>query len=78
MSRYLNTLGKTILSVGVCDRCKMKRPLADFIPDPNALGLRVCGPECADKFDPYRLPARQTEPITPQYPRPEDPIEAPE
>jgi hypothetical protein len=41
------------------------------MPDPNFPGLKVCQQGCADNKDPYRLPARQTERITLQYPRPD-------
>ena len=73
MSLYLNTLGKASAAVAVCDRCHFKRALSDLIADPNANGLRVCA-SCADQFDPWRLPARKTEVITLQYPRPEVPL----
>ena len=41
------------------------------MPDPNFPGLKVCQQGCADEKDPYRLPARKTERITLQYPRPD-------
>ena len=41
------------------------------MPDPNFPGLKVCQQGCADQKDPYRLPARKTERITLQYPRPD-------
>lgn len=49
----------------------MKRPIIEARPDPNFPGLKVCGQGCADEKDPYRLPARKTERITLQYPRPD-------
>jgi hypothetical protein len=52
----------------------MKRPIIEQMPDPNFPGLRVCSQGCADQKDPYRLPARQTERITLQYPRPDTDI----
>ena len=62
-------------SPGVCDRCRLRRPLNLLAPDGNAPGLRVC-PTCSDDFDPWRLPARQTEDITLKYPRPDEPLTA--
>jgi hypothetical protein len=49
----------------------MKRPIIEAMPDPNFPGLKVCRQNCADEKDPYRLPARKTERITLQYPRPD-------
>jgi len=43
-------------------------------PDPNFPGLRVCNQGCKDQFDPYRLPARQTERINLRFPRPDESI----
>ena len=42
MPRFLNTEGMSTLAIAVCDRCKMKRPLAVMGSDPNFPGLRVC------------------------------------
>lgn len=72
MSLYLDTRGHSILSVGICDRCKMKTPLDVLVSDPNSPGLRVHPDGCADKYDPYRLPARKSENITVRYPRPDE------
>lgn len=71
MSLYLDTTHKQVVAIAICDRCKMKKSIMDLSPDGNAIGLRVCK-ECNDKFDPWRLAARQTENITVQYPRPDD------
>lgn len=73
MPRYIDTRGKASLAIGICDRCKFKFPIVELIPDGDKPGLRVCL-DCSDGFDPYRLPARQTEDITVQYPRPEEPL----
>ena len=66
------------IAIAVCGRCKMKRPYTALGPDPNFHGLRVCidsgvgtTDSCADQFDPYRLPPRQTEAITMRFPRPD-------
>ena len=71
MPKFLDTRGLSNLAIAVCDRCKMKKPLVNLRPDPNFPGLRVCGDGCADQFDPYRLPARQTERINLRFPRPD-------
>jgi hypothetical protein len=49
--------------------------LDDLYPDANYPGLRVCRDDL-DDYDPYRLPARQPEVITLQYPRPDTPLDA--
>jgi hypothetical protein len=74
MPRFLDTEGMSTLAIAVCDRCKMKRPLAVMGSDPNFPGLRVCDQGCKDQFDPYRLPARQTERINLRFPRPDLPL----
>jgi hypothetical protein len=71
MPRFLNTEGNASIAIFVCDRCKMKRAIVEAMPDPNFPGLKVCQQGCADNKDPYRLPARKTEKITLQYPRPD-------
>ena len=71
MSIFLDTRGYSTIAIAVCDRCKMKRPQAELRADPNFPGLQVCGQNCADEKDPYRLPARKTERITLRYPRPD-------
>ena len=71
MPRILDTHGNAVLSIAICDRCKMKRAYVDMGPDPNFPGLRVCDQGCRDQFDPYRLPARQPEKISLRFPRPD-------
>lgn len=71
MPRFLNTEGNAVIAIFICDRCRMKRPIIEAMPDPNFPGLKVCQQGCADDKDPYRLPARKTERITLQYPRPD-------
>lgn len=75
MPRYLSDL-----PIGICGRCSMKRLLTQLIPDGNSPGLRVCAPEvlqgCWDTLDPYRLPARVTEKINLQNPRPDTPLDS--
>lgn len=70
MPIFLDTRGKTTLAIGVCDRCNEKFSLMDLYEDPNSPGLRVCL-EDRDHFDPWRLPPRQTENITPPFTRPD-------
>lgn len=71
MPIFLDTQGKTSLAIAICDRCRMKRAYSDMQNDPNFPGLRVCNQGCADQYDPYRLPARQTERIQLRYARPD-------
>lgn len=62
-------------SVAICDRCKRKRPYQVLVPDGNTPSLRVCGDGgkygCVDVYNPNRLPARMTENIAIQFPRPD-------
>jgi len=71
MPVWLDTLGENSLAIAICDRCKMKRPYSEIRPDGNIPGIRVCGQGCSDNFDPYRLPARQSERISLRFPRPD-------
>jgi len=70
MGKWLNTRGRPSLAIGVCGRCNRKFPINDLRPDPNIPALMVCDKD-RDQFDPYRLPARQTENITLRFPRPD-------
>jgi hypothetical protein len=71
MPRFLNTEGNAVIAIFICDRCRMKRAIIEAMPDPNFPGLKVCQQGCADQKDPYRLPARKTERIALQFPRPD-------
>lgn len=73
MVMFLDTRGNPTLGIGICSRCSRKFPLHKLQPDPNFPGLRVCDVD-ADQFDPYRLPARQTEDITLPFLRTDAPI----
>jgi len=75
MSVFLDTTGRSTLAIGICGRCSRKFPYDDLMPDPNYPGLRVCRDDL-DEYDPYRLPARQTEDITLRFPRPDTPLDA--
>ena len=68
---FLDTEGYSDIAIGICDRCRMKRPHATLGPDVNFPGLMVCEENCRDEKDPYRLPARQTERINLRFPRPD-------
>ncbi len=74
MTVFLDTRGRSTLAIGVCGRCSQKFPLGDLHPDPNFPGLLVCRKDI-DHFDPYRLPARQTENIALRYARPDTPLD---
>jgi hypothetical protein len=71
MPIFLDTEGYSDIAIGICDRCRMKRPHATLGPDINFPGLMVCEENCRDEKDPYRLPARQTERINLRFPRPD-------
>ena len=70
MPVYLDTRGNSVLSVAICDRCSRKFPYGELMPDPNFPGMRVCKDD-VDNFDPWRLPALQTENIALRFPRPD-------
>ena len=70
MPVYLDTRGNSVLSVAICDRCSRKFAYTELYPDPNFPGMRVCK-EDLDQFDPWRLPAIQTENIALRFPRPD-------
>jgi len=73
MPKYLDTRGNSVLSVAICDRCRRKFAYTELMPDPNFPGMRVCKDDL-DNFDPWRLPARQTENIALRFPRPDTDI----
>lgn len=73
MSIWLDTRGKSVLGIGVCDRCSRKMSLTELYSDPNSPGLRVCK-EDLDQLDPYRLPARQPDNIVLPFVRPDAPL----
>ena len=73
MPLYLDTRGRSTFGVGLCARCSRKFSLDDLQSDPNFPGLMVCKDDL-DEFDPYRLPARQTEDITLRFVRPDESI----
>lgn len=74
MPIFLDTRGYSEIGIGICDRCKFKFPIVELMSDPNYPGLKVCYKD-KDQFDPYRLPARQTERITLRFTRPDLPLD---
>ncbi len=73
MPIFIDPTGKSTFGIALCDRCKRKFPLGELSPDRNSPGLMVCKAD-NDEFDPYRLPARQTEKINLPFVRPDVPI----
>ena len=76
MPRYLPVSSHGKVAVAICGRCGLKYQYNELKPDRNAPGLRVCN-DCCDDKDPYKLPARRSEKITLQYPRPDEPLAVP-
>lgn len=73
MPIFLDTRGKSVLAVSICDRCRRKFPWTELMSDPNSPGLMVCRDDL-DEYDPWRLPPRESEIITLQWARPDTPI----
>lgn len=73
MTVFIDPTGQPTYGIGLCARCSRKFPLADLHPDPNSPGLMVCLDDL-DQYDPYRLPARQSEDITLPFTRPDVPL----
>lgn len=71
---YIDPTGQPTYGIALCARCSRKFPLARLSPDPNSPGLMVCDEGCRDEYDPYRLPARQSENITLPFSRPDVPL----
>src|SRR5262245_54780839 len=74
MPKFIDPTGKSTFGIGICARCSRKFSLDDLMPDPNSPGLMVCA-EDRDDYDPYRLPARQTEDIALPFTRPDSPLD---
>lgn len=70
MPYWVDTQGKTKVAIGICGRCSRKMAYSDMVEDPNFPGLWVCK-EDQDVLDPYRLPARESENIALDHPRPD-------
>lgn len=69
MSLYLPVRVKGSAAIAICYRCQKKIYYDDLTRDPNNLNY-YC-PTCVDEYDPWRLPARQTENISLDRPRPD-------
>lgn len=70
MPIFLDTRGKSPISVAICARCGIKYPRTELTYDPNFPGLLVCSYDI-DTLDPYRLAARETESLIFDGPRPD-------
>ena len=71
MPKYLDTRGRSRLSIGICGRCNKKVAYDDLMPDPNFPGLLVCEKD-RDVLDPWRITAsRPVEVITLPNARPD-------
>lgn len=75
MSVFLDTSNETVCAIAICDRCRVKYPWGDLVPDGNSPGLRVCE-ECRDVLDPWRLPAPPPDQISLRWVRPDAPLSA--
>lgn len=73
MSLYLPVRAKGSAAIAVCGRCQQKMYYDDLKKDPNN-GLLVCA-GCLDRLDPWRLPARKTETVSLDHPRPDVELE---
>lgn len=73
MGVFLHTRGLALLSPAICDRCHIRGAMAKMISDPDQPGLFVHA-HCADQYDPWKLPPRQTENIAVPSPRPDVPL----
>lgn len=74
MSVFIDPTGHSTYGVALCARCSRKFPEDELRPDPNSPGLMVCEADC-DQYDPYRLPARQSENINLLFVRPDIPLD---
>ena len=66
---FLPVRTKGSAAIAICPRCTKKMYYDDLKLDPNNKAY-YCK-DCVDLFDPYRLPARTTEKINLQHPRPD-------
>lgn len=73
MAVFIDTRGHAKLAIAICARCSRKFPYDELRPDPNYPGLMVC-PDDLDDYDPWRLPARETEDISLDHARPDTPL----
>lgn len=73
MTDWFDPTGHPWYAVGLCDRCHRAFLLDELIQDGNLPGLRVCKDDW-DQLDPYRLPARQSDPLVLPFVRPDEPV----
>ena len=66
----LDPTGRSSYGIGLCARCSKKFFLDELFSDPNSPGLMVCRDDL-DQLDPYRLAARESEPINLEFVRPD-------
>lgn len=64
---YLPVNLKGNAAIAVCPRCHFKMQYDDMCQDPNTKVWMH--KHCVDKYDPWRLPARQPENISLRHPR---------
>lgn len=74
MAKFLNTKGRSVLAIGLCDRCQRKFPIEELFIDGDSPGLRVCRADW-DALDPYKLAAPPEDDITLKFVRPEQPLD---
>jgi hypothetical protein len=74
MPIFLDTRGKTSLTIAICPRCSRKFSIDDLHVDPNiGPGVLFCKDD-VDQFDPWRLPARPPDRVAARYVRPDTPL----
>lgn len=69
-SVFLDTRGESCMSIVICQRCNFKFKFNQLQDDPNIKGFKVCK-ACRDDYDPYRMPAREPDKISPPFIRPD-------
>jgi len=74
MSKFLAPSVHGHVAIALCARCNFRLPYDKLVQDPDTK-LWVCR-KCQDDPDPWRLPARRTEDISLQHPRPDVEIDA--
>lgn len=70
MPMYIDTRGRSTISIGICARCGEKKSREDLFDDPNAPGLKCCR-EDLDLLDPWTLPARPADRLALEWARPD-------
>lgn len=70
MSAFLDTTGRPVLGIGICDRCHFVFPLGELMPDRDKPGLMVCK-EDRDVLDPWKLPGPPADKFNLPFVRPD-------